>query len=278
MTQPPEPQHLEAPPFDRRMLAGVALACAAMYLLSAVISAIMTGAGFAGATQFLSEPYFEATQILGAGGWAPISRSQFWVLIASGYLHASLSHIALNLLGLLMLLPPVQMSFGLRRSFVIYTAACIAGSAASAAWGEIYSLGASTGVFGLIGATAVIGLKIRGAWGQRFLTQAGILIVANFGMGLLYSDKVSNAGHFGGLIGGAAAAYALLYSGSLRGERLARLSFALALGATIICLTIGAGNGVYRSWQALEAPQDFVKFILDRRAQDDALIEAMPSQ
>ncbi|MEZ5776823.1 MAG: rhomboid family intramembrane serine protease [Paracoccaceae bacterium] len=89
------------------------------------------------------------------GNWRPNFAAQPWTMFLSyGFLHAGFWHLALNLLTLLSLGPPLVRRMGALRFIVLYLAAQVGGGLAFAAVSSaaIPMIGASGALFGLAGA------------------------------------------------------------------------------------------------------------------------------
>jgi rhomboid protease GluP len=129
-----------------------------------------------------------------------IFAGQWWRLITAGFLHAGTLHIVMNSFGLLQMGPQVEMYYGTRRMVVIYFSSTVLGFLASTFVSGSFSVGASAGLFGLLGALLAITLRHEGraveTMRSSFLTVIGILV---FGF---MSPFIDNAAHIGGLIAG----------------------------------------------------------------------------
>ena len=78
---------------------------------------------------------------------------EWWRLLTCGWLHAGILHWLLNAAGVAALGVGVERAFGWWRTAVIYLLSALAGALASALFlPGVLSVGASGGVFGLIGA------------------------------------------------------------------------------------------------------------------------------
>lgn len=135
-----------------------------------------------------------------------------WQLVSSAFLHANLSHLALNMYGLWMFGCDVEALLGPRRFVLLYMAAVLCASltqlAVMAGASEVYpTLGASGGVFGVLLAFAhyfpkrTIVLLIppvpMPAWAFAVL-YAGIELT----LGVTGSEAgVAHFAHLGGMLG-----------------------------------------------------------------------------
>ena len=130
---------------------------------------------------------------------------QLWRLITPMFLHSSSSllHIAFNMYALFALGPQLERFYGHGRFLLLYLLGGFAGNVASFLLSPEYSLGASTAIFGLIGAQGVFLYRHRKMFGgvaQRALANIVIVAVVNLIIGL--SPGIDNWGHVGGLLGG----------------------------------------------------------------------------
>ncbi len=127
---------------------------------------------------------------------------QWWRLVTAGFLHGGLFHILMNSWVLFDLGAQVEEVFGQRRLVVIYFVSTVVGFLASTFWSPALSIGASAGVFGLIGAMIALGARSSSALGSAI--KAHYLRWAIYGllMGFLPFFRADNAAHLGGLAAG----------------------------------------------------------------------------
>lgn len=149
-----------------------------------------------------SRPDAEFSRALEAGASAPIA------FVASPLLHASTTHLLLNLLLLLAFGPALEKrirSWGLALVYALAGAAGVAAHLAGAPGGLL--VGASGAVSGLLGAHAA-----RRPWGKLSIAAAGVWAAANLA-GLLLDRGgvygISWLSHLGGLAAGALISAAL---------------------------------------------------------------------
>jgi len=140
--------------------------------------------------------------------WNPaILQGQWWRLITAGFLHGGLLHILMNSWALMDVGAHVEETYGSPRLMVFYLLATILGFFASAWWSNSLSVGASAGLFGMIGAMIAVGVRHNTSMGSEI---RGLYIRwAIYGLliGLLPGLRVDNAAHIGGLVGGFVCAY-----------------------------------------------------------------------
>jgi len=147
-------------------------------------------------------PSGDVLTFLGASGRLPIDHFQaWWSLITANWLHGSLLHIIFNMLALRTVAPLVMHEFGLYRMFSMYTITGAAGFLLSY-FGNVYlTIGASSGLCGLIGALLYFGKSRGGEWGQKVYKQTSGWIISLLLIGFLVPN-INNWGHGGGLAAG----------------------------------------------------------------------------
>jgi rhomboid protease GluP len=132
---------------------------------------------------------------------------QWWRLITAGFLHGGLFHILMNSWVLFDLGAQVEEIYGARRLIVFYFVATVLGFMASTWWAAGLSIGASAGIFGLIGAMIALGMRSNTAVGSMIRGMYIRWAIYGLLMGLLPFFAIDNAAHIGGLAGGFATAY-----------------------------------------------------------------------
>jgi membrane associated rhomboid family serine protease len=123
-----------------------------------------------------------------------------------------MAHLLMNMLGLWNIGQALERMLGRRALLSLYLAAGLTGALASSAFVELrWSVGASTSLFGLMGALAVV--HFRG----RHHTPAHLLPSGDFWRNTVFinallviaAPNIDHLGHLGGLAGGALMALAL---------------------------------------------------------------------
>jgi membrane associated rhomboid family serine protease len=123
---------------------------------------------------------------------------EWWRLVTAMFLHASIIHIAFNMLALYWIGTPVEQYLGRARYLGLYFVSGLAGSAGALIQAPLTpGLGASGAIFGILGAMLIIEWQITG----RLAGQAMTWIVINLVISFSFSG-ISWGGHVGGLIGG----------------------------------------------------------------------------
>lgn len=184
----------------------------------------------------------------GANVPALVAQGEWWRLVSASFLHANHFHIYLNGLALYTLGAVLERVLGTTRFLLLYLVAATAGAATSTLFtNALMSVGASTGIFGLLGALAVVNLRFRDLplgfrqsrrWWLTFAVVNALLV--------LFLPGIDLHAHGGGGIAGAL--LALLF---VRGKPSLTLaaparSTQLALGAmvalTLVALAVAASH------------------------------------
>ena len=113
-----------------------------------------------------------------------VANGDWWRLITSAFLHASLLHIGFNMYFLWFVGPPVEAALGRGRFLLIYVISGLAGSAGA--------------LFGILGAALVLERQRNYVLGGSALALIVINLILSFAL-----SNISIGGHIGGLIGGA---------------------------------------------------------------------------
>jgi membrane associated rhomboid family serine protease len=132
----------------------------------------------------------------------------WWQLLTSQFTHVEPLHIGFNMLALFFLGPTLEQVLGRARFLTVYLVSGMCGSAAVMLFSDPHgqTLGASGAIFGLMGALAVIAVKVRGQV-QQVLTWIVLNLVFTFAV-----PGISWQGHIGGLIGGIVLGTAMVYA------------------------------------------------------------------
>ncbi|MCB9764222.1 MAG: rhomboid family intramembrane serine protease [Alphaproteobacteria bacterium] len=154
----------------------------------------------------------EALFLSGAREHDAVLDGELWRMGACIFLHGGPLHLALNMLALFGLGRLCETAYGPWRMLWMFLASGLAGSALSQLGGTPLSVGASGGVFGLLGAGVVFGLRYRADLPEpmRKVFGRGLLpwVFLNLFIGFAIPG-IDNLGHIGGLLGGAACAAVL---------------------------------------------------------------------
>jgi len=133
-----------------------------------------------------------------------IRAGQIWRLFTPALLHGSIPHIFFNMYALYSIGIGLEKYFGRQRYLLLYVLGAFAGNVTSFLFTTGYSVGASTAIFGLIGAEAVFLIQNRKMFAGQFNRAIGnvifVILINLFLVGSI--PGIDNWGHIGGLIGG----------------------------------------------------------------------------
>jgi rhomboid protease GluP len=179
--------------------------------------------------------------------WQVFQTGQWWRLVTAGFLHGGIVHILMNSWVLFDLGAQVEEVYGAARMIVFYFAATVSGFFLSSLWSASLSVGASAGLFGLIGAMIALGVRNR-SHPMGAAIRGMYIRWAVYGLLLgLVIGRIDNAAHIGGLAAGFVVGYV---AGTPKlvdtwGERFWRVA---AYGA--VALTVASFAMMYRSFTA----------------------------
>ncbi len=128
-----------------------------------------------------------------------VAEGEWYRLLTSGFLHASIFHIGFNMFALYFLGRILEPGIGTPRFVALYFASLFAGSFGALLLDpNALTVGASGAVFGIFGATFVIA-RSRGV--DALASTIGIILLFNLAF-TFGSDRISIGGHLGGLAAG----------------------------------------------------------------------------
>jgi membrane associated rhomboid family serine protease len=152
-----------------------------------------------------------------------VAEGEWYRLLTSGFLHASLIHLGFNMFALYFLGRILEPGIGTPRFVALYLASLFAGSFGALLLDpNALTIGASGAVFGIFGATFVMARQ-RGMEGLA--SSIGIVLLLNLAI-TFGNPEISIGGHLGGLAAGLLCAFVIV-----AGERnaLGRRSLSLEL-------------------------------------------------
>ena len=131
-----------------------------------------------------------------------LQQHQWWRTITTGFLHANIAHIGLNMLSLYWLGRFIEAALGSWKMLVVYMVSLIAAGLSVVLFSppNVPTLGASGAIFGLFGALFAIGLKLGERGRELVRANIGILV-----LNLIWTfavPAISWQAHLGGLIAG----------------------------------------------------------------------------
>jgi len=182
--------------------------------------------------------------------WGPAAfeQGEVWRLLTYSFLHADLAHILMNICFLAYAGYHIERALGHRNVATVYLASVFGGGLLSLLMSpKQYSLGSSGGVWGLIGASIVLGWKhweeIPAASRKYFGWALTPYLIWSAITGLRDAEQVDNWCHFGGLLGGALLATLLDPAALRRRARSNALWTSLTMGAMACCLAVLVWSG-----------------------------------
>ena len=142
--------------------------------------------------------------VMGANFAPLVMLGEYWRLFTANWLHFGIQHLAVNAFSLYSLGTQVEALFGRRRFLAMYLLSGVSGAVLSFVLTRGLSAGASTAVFGMLGALAVYFYRQRsviGDVGRERLRNLMLVLAINVAFGLV-AGNIDNWGHAGGLLGG----------------------------------------------------------------------------
>jgi membrane associated rhomboid family serine protease len=146
--------------------------------------------------------------------WSPgVAQGDLYRLLSSAFLHYGITHLLFNMWALYVVGPPLEMWLGRLRFTALYVLSALGGSVLVYLLSSLTAstAGASGAVFGLFGATFVVGkrLNLDVRWVVGLIA---INLAFTFVIPLISSQNISWQGHIGGLVTGAVVAAAFVYA------------------------------------------------------------------
>jgi len=175
-----------------------------------------------------------------------VDNGEWYRLITSGFLHAGILHLGLNMFALYILGTILEPGIGSVRFVAIYFVSLLGGSFGALLLDprEI-TVGASGAIFGLMAATFIVA---RGRGMDELASQVGIFVVINL-VFTISIPGISIGGHLGGLVAGGVAALLITAverrrtqsTAAIETVGLAALAVASVAGALIAAGQTGTG-------------------------------------
>ncbi len=181
-----------------------------------------------------------------------VAAGDLWRLVASIFLHGDLFHLAFNALILFVLGRRVEGFFGAWTMTAIFVLSGVAGSAASAVWSKMISVGASGGIHGLIGTAIAFAARhpalLRRPFRWPMYGLLAVALVVDVTLGVLW-QRVDVAAHLGGLAAGIAFGVFLTPAALVEAAGLVPQPPRLLVSLTIALLgvsAVSAGSSIFR--------------------------------
>lgn len=178
------------------------------FIVELCLTTTMTGS-------FLS-PSVSAMMTLGAKYPYKIAQGYVWLLVTALFLHANFMHIFMNLICLLMWGTGIEKTLGFVRTAILFFVSGIGGNIFSSLITDSITVGASTGVMGIISAyIAFMIVNWKALEGMQMvrcqmLCITGLIIFYLLFSGLTSSSSIDTYGHMGGFICGIFCGFALM--------------------------------------------------------------------
>ena len=171
---------------------------------------------------------FDKGALVGAQIYA---QDEWYRLVTAMFLHASLLHIAMNMLVLYWCGTVVERELGTWRFLLVYFVAGIAGSAGALLFSGPFAVtvGASGAIYGIFGALLILEYRATGTLAGPALG----LIVINLALSFAIPN-ISWGGHVGGLVGGTLATFVLLHFQYARPRSLGPVLVGLIMVASLV--------------------------------------------
>ncbi|OBF06416.1 rhomboid family intramembrane serine protease [Mycobacterium sp. ACS4054] len=145
--------------------------------------------------------------------WPPaVAGGEFYRLATAAFLHYGAAHLLLNMWALYVVGPPLEMWLGRLRFGALYALSGLGGSVLVYLLSPLdtATAGASGAIFGLFGATFVVGKRL--AFDVRWvMVVIAINLVFTFVAPAISSQRISWQAHVGGLVTGGLVAAAYVY-------------------------------------------------------------------
>ena len=168
---------------------------------------------------------------------------EYWRLLTSGFLHAGILHIGVNMLSLFFVGNALEPAIGRVNFAVLYVVSLLAGSFGALLLSpDIRTVGASGAIFGIFGALIVVA-HARGI--SIWQSGLGGMLVLNLVLSVSIPG-IAIGGHLGGLAGGLICGWLVTEVGERR--RLPQLARAgcvlLGVLAVVAAIAVAGGHGL----------------------------------
>lgn len=165
-----------------------------------------------------------------------VGEGQYWRILTSGFLHYGIVHLAVNMMSLYFIGPPLERVLGRWRFLAVHLVSLLGGSTLVMLLSDerVNSAGASGAIFGLLGALLVTFRKLR-----LDLRQLGGVLVLNLVITFTLPG-ISWQAHLGGLVAGAAIGAAMVLPPAARRAT-------VQIGATVALVAVCAALIIWRA-------------------------------
>jgi rhomboid protease GluP len=155
-----------------------------------------------------SSPSLATMVAMGAQVGSLVLEGQWWRILTAMFLHFNWLHIATNAYSLYVVGGLIEPYYGSWRYVAVYLLSGIMGGLFLLAFmpPDVVGAGASGAIFGLLGATVVLGLMLPGAARRSLIRWSFTIFALNIAFDL-FNPEIGVWDHVGGFIGGLLAAW-----------------------------------------------------------------------
>ncbi|MFN3692138.1 MAG: rhomboid family protein [Fervidobacterium sp.] len=162
-----------------------------------------------------------------------VSQGQWYRVITAMFMHGGFLHLAFNMYALYILGNYTEGIYGSYRFLVYYLTTGIVGNIATHIfYYNSLSVGASGGIFGLVGALFGAGFRKDTPFFLKPITGSALLpmIIVNIALGFIPGSGINNAAHIGGLLTGIALGYFIPVYHNYRSDKIWKFISYILLG------------------------------------------------
>jgi len=139
-----------------------------------------------------------------------IDDGEWWRILWATQMHAGWIHLAMNVINFLPLGYLLEPDWGMIKLIIVFACSAVSGSLASINGERAIAVGASGGIFGLMGALAIYVTEYWGTIPHNRVIFGSVVLIVAISIGLSFFPFVDKWAHVGGAIGGILASMALL--------------------------------------------------------------------
>lgn len=215
-------------------------AMAGMYVLSLVLSpetVMRSLQSFSLYTAFA--PSMGILYTLGMTGGVATAFGAWWTVLTSSFLHASLVHVAFELMWTRSLGQMISGWFGPARLLLIWFLSGAAGHTLYNLLGDQPMVGSDANICGLVGALLAFGRRAGGSFGAELMKRMVVAMALFLGLPLLFGASLNTA-DLGGLAAGLVLGSVMPVAGQAPETRLAQLGALAFIGLTALGVVASA--------------------------------------
>jgi membrane associated rhomboid family serine protease len=168
---------------------------------------------------------------------------EYWRIVTSGFLHAGILHLGMNMLFLFFLGSLLEPAIGRGRFVAVYLVALLGGSFGALLLSpDVFTVGASGACFGLLGAAIALALERNiPLWESGLAATLVVNVAFTFGI-----SNISIGGHLGGVVAGFLAGWLLIRLGERQDRDALAYAACAVLAAALVAgsLAVAGGNGI----------------------------------